>query len=337
MASTTPTNVDTSIPEIWAKQTLREHLIAGFWGKFAGPEGSGSPIIQKTELLNSPGDTVHIQVTTPLVGAGVSGDTTALIGSEENLTTAEMTVVPVFYRHGVRWYRRANKKSIIDLRNEAQMRLAEWGEEKMDDLRFANFVQTANLNGATYTPNEYFVKGVADSSDVGTTITTVDIAAGDHLTVDDIQRIKLRLVLNKAKPIKSVDGLPFYAMVVHPYCLYNLKREQEYRDWVREAHVRGAANPMFLGSTAIIDGVVLYEHPNVPTAASTNPDGSVTFAKNIAFGAEAFVEGVDENPSWDEENFDYNNEFGIAYKFAFQPRRALALSSLLVYAEAVTV
>ena len=337
MASTTPTHVDTSIKEVWAQRVLREHLVAGFWGKFAGPEGSGSPIIQKTELLNKPGDTIRIQVTTPLTGAGVSGDTTALEGSEENLTTSEMTVVPVFYRHGVRWYRRANKKSILDLREEARMRLGEWGQEKMDDIRFANFVQTSNLNSATYTPNEYYVKGVADSSDVGTDITTEDIASGDHITVDDVQRIKLALVNQKAKPIKSVDGLPFYAMVVHPNCLYNLKRESEYRDWVREAHRRGADNPMFLGSTAILDGVILYEHPNVPVATNTNPDGAVQYATNIAFGAEAFCEGVDEAPSWDEDSFDYNNEFGIAYKFAFQPRRALALSSLLVYAEAVDV
>jgi N4-gp56 family major capsid protein len=337
MTATTPTHVDTSIPEVWAQRVLREHLVSGFWGKFTGPEGSSAPIIQKTELLNKPGDTIRIQTTTPLTGAGVSGDTTALTGSEENLTTAEMTVVPVFYRHGVRWYRRANKKSIIGLRDEAQMRLAEWGEEKMDDIRVTNFVQTANLNGAAYTPNEYYVKGVADSSDVGTDITVDDIAAGDHITVDDVQRIRLKLELNKAKPIKSVEGLPFYAMVVHPYCLYNLKREQEYRDWVKDAEVRGKSNPMFLGATAILDGMVIYSHPNVPVVENTNPDGAVDYATNIAFGAEAFVEGVDETPTWAEEDFDYGNEFGIGYSFAFQPRRALALSSLLVYAEAVAL
>ena len=155
MTATTPTHVDTSINEVWAKKVLRDHLRDGFWGRFTGPEGSGAPIIQKTELLNAPGDTIHIQVTSPLSGAGVSGDTTALEGSEENLTTSEMTVIPVFYRHGVRWYRRANKKSILDLRSEAQMRLAEWGGEKMDDLRFANFAATGStLNGAAYNANE---------------------------------------------------------------------------------------------------------------------------------------------------------------------------------------
>src|SRR5687767_4203000 len=141
MASTTPTNVDSSIPELWAKLTLRDHLVAGFWKNMIGSEGSSSPIIQKTELLNNPGDTIHIQTTAPLAGAGVEGDTAVLEGNEEALATGSKKVIPVLYRHAVRINRRSNKKSIVELRAEARMRLAEWGEEKMDDKRFANFVQ----------------------------------------------------------------------------------------------------------------------------------------------------------------------------------------------------
>jgi N4-gp56 family major capsid protein len=326
---TTPTHVDSSIREVWAKAVLRESLVAGFWGKMTGPEGSGAPIIQKTELLNKPGDLIHIQTTTPLTGAGVSGDTTLLEGSEENLTTSEIQVSPTLYRHGVRVYRRANKKSILDLRGEAKMRLGEWGQEKMDDLRFSQFVSTneASVPDAAYAAYTYSIGGaVGDDAD--------DVSGSDDLTVAEVQKIKLRLQNQKAKPIKSKDGLPYYFMVVHPNCLYNLKRESEYRDWVREAAVRGEANPFFTGATAIIDGMVIFDHPNVPKAANA---GAVQVATNIAFGSNAFVEGADENPNWVEKDFDYENEFGIAYSFAFQPRRALQLSSLLVYADATTV
>lgn len=329
MAKTTPTNVDSSIREIWANKVLREHLVSGFWGRFVGSEGSGAAIIQRTDLLNKPGDTIHVQVTAPLTGAGVSGDTTALEGSEENLTTSSFKLVPEFYRHAVRVYRRANKKSLIDLRSEAQMRLAEWGGEKMDDLRFASFVQTANLNGATYTPNTYLVEAATGGG------SGVDkIEAGDAITVKDLQKIKLKLTNNKAKPLKTAEGQPVYGIVLHPNCLFGLKRESEYRDWVKDAQVRGDTNPFFVGATAMIDGMVVYEHPNVPVA---NNAGSIQYAKNIAFGAEAFVEAVDENPSWDEDSFDYGNEFGIAYSFACQSRRALELSAMLVYAEAVNL
>ena len=328
-ASTTPTDVDSSIEEIWARRVLREHKVAGFWGKFVGKPGSGAPIIQQSELLGGPGDRIHIQVTTPLTGAGISGDTALLTGNEENLTTSEILVEPVLKRHGVRWYRRANKKSIIDLRPEGKMRLAEWGMVKMDAMRFSQFVSTdeADVPDATYTANEYYIGGDA-------TPTVDEIAAGDDFDVAELQKIKLALKLQHARPVMDKDGQPFFFCVMHPNAAYQLKQDTRYESWVKDALRRGESNPLFTGALAVIDGMVLYEHESVPTATNV---GSVQYAKNIAFGSEAFVEGLDEGVTWREEEFDYGNEVGIGYSFAFQPRRALALSSLLVYSAAVDV
>jgi N4-gp56 family major capsid protein len=323
-SDTTVTN-----PEIWAKRVLREHLVKGFWSRFVGPEGSGKPIIQKTELLDKAGDQINITTTTPLTGAGQTGDARVLTGNEEALSVGSMTVIPENYAHAVRWNRRKNKKSILEFREEARMRLREWGAEKMDDTRFSIFAQTADLNGVAYTPNTYAAGGGSSPDVPG------DVAAGDHIDVAELQKIKLALVNAKAKPVNSEDGLPFYFLVMHPNCAYNLKQDTRYEQWVREAMRRGERNPLFTGALAVVDGMVLYEHPNVPTAA--DGAGSIAVARNIAFGAEAFLEGVDENAHWAEEDFDYGREFGIAYEFAFQPRRALALSSLLVYADAVDV
>jgi N4-gp56 family major capsid protein len=299
MAVTDPVNVDSSIPELWARLTLRDHLYSGFWGSMVGKEGSRSPIIQRTDLLNSPGDTIHIQV------------------------TSDMKVIPILYRHAVKINRRAKKKSIVDLREEAKMRLAEWGGEKMDDLRFANFTSIADLNGETYLPNRLSIGG-------GTNVPG-DIATTDTLTVAELQKIRLTMYNNRAKPLAH-QGRPVFMGVVHPNALYNLKRESEYRDWVREAHVAGESNPFFVGATAMVDGIVLFEHVNVPTALDGASSNAV--ARNVFFGAEAFVEGVDENVSWNEDTFDYGLYQGTAYSFAFQARRALAKNSLLVYSAA---
>lgn len=328
-ASTTPTNVDSSIPEVWAKRVLKEHLRDGFWGRFMG-----SAIVQQTELLGA-GDTLHIQVTNPLSGAGVEGDTALLQGNEENLTTSEIKCLPKLIRHGVRTYRRANKKSILDLRMEARDRLAEWGAEVMDDKRFLNFslltfAADANFGGdhgaEAYTPNVYVCGGGADEGDV---------EVGDDLTVEAVQEISLKLYTQKARPV-MIDGQEYFALVVSPYALHALKREAEYRDWVREAHTRGPENPFFRGATAIIDGMVIFRHTNVITAATGGVGGTVPYFQGIAFGAEAFVEAVDEAPSWAEESFDYGNELGVGYGFAFEPRRALELSSVQVYGSSPT-
>lgn len=324
MTSTNPTHVDSSIQELWAKLTLRDHLRGGFWANMTGPEGSRSAIIRREDLVSQPGDTIHVQVTNPLTGSGVSGDTTALEGSEENLTSASKKVIPVFYRHGVRWYKRANKKSLIDLRGEARMRLAEWGGEKMDDTRFTNFTSQAVMNGELYTSNVRVVGGGTAASDVATT---------DLLSVEEIQKIKLNLYNNRAIPLRTDAGEDVFGLVAHPNSVYDLKRSAEYRDWVKDAEVRGKSNPFFRGATCMVDGVVIFTHNNVPSAA--DGAGSIAVSRNLAFGAEAFIEGVDQAPSWAEDDFDYGNEFGIAYSFGFQPRRALEKNSLLVYAAAV--
>jgi N4-gp56 family major capsid protein len=323
MTATTPTHVDSSIPELWAKLVLRDHLRSGFWGKFAGPEGSRSPVIQVTDLVGQEGDAIHIQVTNPLTGSGVAGDLTALVGSEENLTSTSKKVIPLLYRHAVRWYRRANKKSIIGLREEARGRLAEWGQEKMDDVRFANYVSSSVFNGDVYTPN-FIVAG-------GGTTGASDVASGDKLDVQTIQIAKLTAYNNRAIPLLTSDGEEFFAMVAAPNTLYDLKRSDEYRDWVREAAVKGEGNPFFRGALAMIDGVLIFQHNNVTTA--NDGAASVAVSRNLLFGAEAFIEGVDEAPAWFEDDFDYGNEFGIAYSFAFQPRRGLEKNSLIVYAE----
>jgi N4-gp56 family major capsid protein len=207
------------------------------------------------------------------------------------------------------------------------MRLSEWGGNKMDAVRFSLFTAAAlpaPLAAETYVPNYYVVGGGTDEDDV---------EAGDTLTVEAIQEIKLTLEAQKAKPI-VVDGEPVYAMVVNPYALHQLKRETEYRDWVREAHIRGADNPFFKGATAMIDGMVIYGSFNAPISTDGGAGGTVPYTRGVAFGSEAFVEGLDENVHSAEDTFDYELEYGVSYEFAFQPRRALELSSLQVLASA---
>lgn len=325
MTVTTPTHVDSSIIEVWAKDVLRRSLAEGFWPRFVG-----TAIVQKTELLNKPGDLIHVQITDPLAGAGVTGDTAALTGLEENLTTSEMKLSPLLYRHAVRTYRRAEKKSILDLRSEAKMRLVEWGAKKMDTTRFELFIATvlpAPLATEPYgAPNQFIVAAADSVNDAGVIIadTVEDILATDTLSVRSLQTVKLRLTNQLAKPV-MVDGFPHYAVVTSPYATFQLKQEARYESWVREAHNRGESNPFFRGSIAVIDGMVIYEHPGVTRTANT---AAVKVANGLAFGAEAFVEALDENVHSEEESFDYGFEMGVSYEFAFQPRRGLELSSL---------
>ena len=320
MAETTVYNVDSSIDEVWARNTLRDHLRQGFWGRFIGGVGSGMPIIQMTELLNKSGDLIHIQVTNPLSGDGVEGDNATLEGNEENLTTSEIQVRPKLYRHGVVVRQRANKKSILDLRSEAKMRLAEWGMNKMDSVRWAQFVSatTTDVPDGVYSPNIVYASASVNSA-------LDDLAIGDKLTVDDVKNARYKLMDLKTKPFK-VNGLDFYAGVISPEQGYDLRQDTDYQNYVVNAASRGMDNPVFTGAICNIEGVVLYEHFNVPVVTN---GGSVRCAKAMFFGQEFAVEGLDEDVTWVErDHFDYGAKWGVGYSFAFQPRRALELSSI---------
>lgn len=322
MASTTPTHVDSSIPELWSRKTLRKQLKKGFFARFAGAEGSGSVMIQITELMGGPGDLAHIQVTNPLAGAGVSGDTSVLEGNEENLTTSEIKTSPTLYRHGVRRFRRAQHKSIIDLREESKNRLAEWGAAKMDTIRFNQFVSKlgTDVPDGVYTPNQYSIGGYTAGLD--------DVLATEKLTVDAIRTVRYKLEDQGAIPVETPEG-EVYFFIISPEMEFDLKQDTKYDAAVRDAQLRGSSNPLFTGALAKIDGMVLLPHFRVPTA---NNAGAVRVAKSIAFGQEAFVECVDEQAHWAERDFDYGNELGVGYGFSFQPRRALEQNSLIVYA-----
>jgi N4-gp56 family major capsid protein len=158
-----------------------------------------------------------------------------------------------------------------------------------------------------------------------------DIAATDLLTVKALQVVKLRLKLQHAKPL-NVGGREAYIVVTHPYTTFDLKQDTRYEAWVREASDRGKENPLFTGALAYIDGMIIHEHERVPLASNT---AAVQYSQGVAFGSEAFVEAQDEDVTWVERDFDYGNQFGVAYSFAVGPRRALELSSMAVYGAAV--
>lgn len=336
---TTPAMVDSSILEVWAKDSLRRFKVDGYWGKWVGGEGSGMPIIQKTELLNNPGDLIHVQVTDPLTGNGQEGDLAKVVENEETLATTEIKLASVLYRHGVRVNVRADKKSILDLASEARMRLDEWLRNKIDNKRFELFLATtsaplpASLVGEAYTPNACSFDSAIASGIDNTTPHIDDVDADDYVSVKGLQALKLKLRLQMAKPL-MVDGRPHFLFVTHPNSTFYLKQDSRYEAWAREAMQRGADNPLFTGALCVIDGMVIHDHENVPTA---NNATAVKVSKGIAFGAEAFAEALDENISFAQDTFDYGNQYGLAVRVAFSSRRALELNAVIAYAAATNV
>lgn len=321
MAVTDPTDVTSSIPEKYAKRVLREIEKDTFWSHLVTPEGGAGAFIRRDEVLDKPGETVHIQVTRPLTGAGISGDTATLEGSEESLSTEEITVTPSYVRHGVRVNRRAQKKSLVDLREEAVRRLGEWGRVKVDEDRFSDI--QFDFGG---TPGEEVSGGTPYIRYAGSATSDATVTASDVMTLAELSKTKYIIRDRKAKPW-NVSGQSFYLAVIDPWQEYDLKvTDTAWAQAQREAQVRGAENPLFTGAVGIWDGVVILSADRVPSSIEANtPD--VRMSNAMVFGQEAFVEAWGEKPDWAEDTFDYELEWGVAYGHDHGARRGFEYAS----------
>jgi len=322
MAMTNLSAADAAIPELWGRKALRSTLRSPFWGRLTGPENSGMPIVQKFDLVQA-GDVMHIVISSSLTGAGVTGEVT-LAGAEEVLPITNIGVAPVFYRHGVRTNHLAMHRSAIDILAEAQVHLGGWGAAKADSVRHSAFVAltlAAPLNGETYTPNVTYSGGVGS---IGA------ITAAMKISVDEIRKLRLKLVAQNCTPLRdSVTGAAVYGLVITPQQAYDLKSDTLWNAGVQSAGPRDASNPWMSGAIGMVDGIAIFVDPGVVTA--TDGSASAKVARSLAFGAEAFVEGWSEQVSFQSDQFDYGFERGTSYQFGFHPRRALAKNSLVYY------
>jgi N4-gp56 family major capsid protein len=322
MSMTNLSAASPAVSEVWARRTLRSTLRSPFWSRFVGAPGSGMPIIQRFELLNGPGSLLHVPITSSLTGAGVSEETT-LAGAEEVLPITSLSTVPVYRRHGVRTNHLAQSRASIDILEEARIHLGQWGAAKADSVRHAAYAATAlpaPLGSETYTPNVAYLGG---RSSIAT------VAATDKWTVDEVRKLRLKLIAQNCTPLKSADGADVFGLVITPQQAYDLKSDTAYNTAVQNAGPRDATNPVFSGALAMIDGVAIFSDLGVVTA--TDGASSAKVARGIAFGAEFAVEGWGENVSFASDQFDYGFEQGTSFAFSFHPRRALPKNSIVVY------
>ena len=317
-----------AIPEIVARKALRHTLVKGYFSRWAGAPGAGTPVVRMVDIENGPGDVLRVPITEPLSGAGVTQETT-LVGAEEALSISSIVTRPVRYRHAVRVGDLAERQSAISLQEEARFRLSEWMAAKLDSVRFAAIVADALPApdaSETYDANVVYAGSGNAAAD--------DLAATDVLTLDFIRKVRLTLVEQGAQPLIGPDGSERFGMIVHSRNAYQLKGDAALQQALREADVRGSGNPMWSGSLGVIDGVALFESSSVPTAANT---GSVTYAKCFAFGAEAIVEAIGGGLKFVDESFDYQAEQGYSFQCSFHPRRGLEQNSLRVLVAAPAV
>jgi len=298
MAALASSDIPGHVPILYGAMILRQALLDTFWDKFTGPEGSGKPIIQKSDLTSQPGNTIRIHTVKKLVAAGVTGNTT-LRGTEENLGFDYQDVSVDQLRHATSNYIMTDEQSIYDLGNLSKVALAEWLSGKLDDHLFT--VLTTAPDNVIYGGNATGIN---------------DIDSTDKLTTTVISKARVKAKQLLIKPAFVINGQSYYGMVIDEFQAYDLKGDTVWTQANREAMPPGMDNPLFTGALGHWDGVVLYESARVPSDENTNSPVS-NVASAILFGSGAAVNGLGRAPRWIPEKFDYENEWGTSISVVY--------------------
>jgi N4-gp56 family major capsid protein len=308
VAVTRYADVLNQVPDIWAKDLYAQAEHMTFWHRFEGPPGSSMPVIRRDDLEKEAGDVVKIDAVLALAGAGQTGDLVLLEGNEEELVLRQTSVTVESLQNAVRWGKKASILNIHNLRKTALAQLNKWLAGKLDDRIFAEISGGTGANVTEANLPTTMKQFAGTSTSIGT---VADSDAAGRLKLNDISDIKaLAKVRNKIEPLRMEDGLEVYGLVLHDYAALALKKDSQYQQAQREAQVRGTGNPLFTGALGMWDNVIFYASPRVRVASDGS--GSISVARNFLFGAQAVAKAYAYYPDWNEQEFSYGQEAGVA-------------------------
>ena len=320
---------------LWSKRLMVEALKMTWINKFIGTTPD-SLLYKKDETSKGAGDTITYGLRTQLTARGVEGDGT-LEGFEEALSIYSDAITINQLRTAVRSAGKMSEQRVpFDVREEALSGLRDWWSDRLDTAMAnqlsGNSAQTdtayTGLQATVAPDTAHIFCGGGHDTEASLSATVTDI-----LKLGDIDKAVAKAKMYgkqpdgttdgsvPIRPIK-IDGGDYYALFMHPYQVYQLRRDTNTLQWadIQKAAMTGGEitkNPLFTGALGMYNGVVLHEWTRLPNIVTTPSSGGVTVFRRAVFagaqaGCIAFGQGASEQPNWFEELFDYGNQLGVA-------------------------
>mgnify|MGYP001174924189 CR=1 FL=1 len=322
----------------WSRDLWRVARNSSFINQFTG-SGHNSMIQKISELTKSEkGARAVLSLVADLEGDGIAGDA-MLEGNEEAMKAYDTVIQIDQLRHANRLTgRMADQKSIINFREQSRDKLAYWMGDRMDQMGFltmSSLPYTLHTNGKTRATNTLSQLEFAPAADVApTTERCVHLLSGGiadgtgysasdgaltKMTYADIVNLKALAKDRMVRGIAGEAGEEVYHLFVTAQGMAHLKLDSDFIANVRHAGIRGDKNSLFKGTTSVlVDGVMIHEYKHVfDTRGASGGDkmgtaGNDNGQRALLCGAQAMGMADLGVAYWDEEEFDYGNQPGIA-------------------------
>jgi N4-gp56 family major capsid protein len=239
------------VGQAYAQRIILGSRLKDVFGQFEGREGSGRPVVVKTDLTKTRGDTINMSVAGTLGGRGVRGSN-RLKGQEEHPRLGNFTVRIDQLRHAVGYCELITKMMAAgeSLESSYAKLLADWfGLRKQED-KLMCFIHAANgLN--TIRPGNRSSRGA--------------LTSGDVFTAGFIDEIKSLGVSRMARPAniskatrKDENEILNYVLFGPDPVLASLRGDDDYLNAMTHAQERGIANTIFRGGYVPWNGVSVF-------------------------------------------------------------------------------
>lgn len=303
MAQTHYDATDAEAKILLEEELYREAEIEGFFSKFTSKNGSNI-VHEKSDFEKEKGGKLTFTLIRKLKADGITGSSgLTLEDNAEKIVTTTQSIYLEEYAHATEDDGPLTRQHVFfSIDAEARNQLKVWMRERREKLTF-----TALYSSPTKifygTPSA----GLAALASLTSTM---------KLTPEMISWVKTWALTGgneTQEPISGVmiDGKPHLVLLVHSDALFDLKRNSEFQQAMREAAVRGAENPIFKGSTAVWDGVVIHEHMWVPIGTDAGVGGDVPYCKCALLGKQAILRAVGKRPEIRAEEWDFGRKHGF--------------------------
>ena len=239
---------------LWSELVTRDAREKNVFAKFIGGEGSGKPIVEKTDLSAGGSDKVTFTTVAPIRGQGVRGEN-ILKNSTAALNFGTFNVEVDLIRHAVSWTQvlklmRFTGKTLDQLSAEV---MSEWASRMEQDLLQLVLRDTCLNKGEQNLLSAY-----------GADTTNGALEYTEGLSTDIIQEAKQRLIANGAGPMNTGGDvnqeIPGYLFFAPDALLRPLRSDPDYLEAITQADSRGPENKLYSGSYAKWDNNIIANH-----------------------------------------------------------------------------
>ena len=326
MAVNTFARSDANAVELWAKtletETLKALPIAPLMGTSAD-----SIIHVKEELTKGKGDKITFNLRMQLSGRGRTEGQT-LENNEESYTIYSDSLVVNQLRHAIRIPAEGNisdQRVAFNMKSFARESLRDWWAGRLSQTFFNHVCGYTVITDAAYNGG--------NSIAAATRIVRPASAANDEAMTSDTYKFDLRMIdiakemamvaSPMIRPVR-IDGMSCYVAYLDPRQVYDLKTNTTTGQWqdiqLKAAMGFGKDNPIMTGALGVYNGVILREADDnvLPYGVNSSTGAAVTgVRRGVLLGAQAACcawsnGGGPTKFKWKEDDFDYEDEVGIA-------------------------